>query len=73
MAPGSRLPSHKHVIAEEIYVIEGSALIGTVEASEGAYCRSEPESIHVAIVSPDGCTLLVLGSERDELLDDEPA
>ena len=69
--PGARLPGHKHSTVEEIYVIDGTAVIGAVEVGPGAYCRSEPGSVHGAMQTPDGCTLFVIGCERDELLYDD--
>jgi quercetin dioxygenase-like cupin family protein len=68
MAPGAELPRHQHAAHEEIYIVEGTAVHAGVEARAGEYCHSDPGSVHEAISSPAGCTLFLVGSERDELL-----
>jgi quercetin dioxygenase-like cupin family protein len=71
MNAGTELPRHRHASAEEMYLIEGALEIGGVEAIAGDYCRAEPGSIHEVIKTASGCTFLLVGSERDEILPPE--
>jgi quercetin dioxygenase-like cupin family protein len=71
LAPSAELPRHRHAAAEELYVVEGSLELGDVRVEAGDYCHAEAGSIHEAARSAEGCTLLVVGSERDEQLEAE--
>jgi hypothetical protein len=69
---GAALPSHRHAATEEMYIVEGVAMIGEIEMCAGDYCRSEPGSVHERIRTAVGCTILLTGSERDEVFDGPP-
>ena len=69
MSAGTHFPSHRHIEAEECYVIEGAIEMGGQLFREGDYIRAEAGSIHEGIYSESGCTLLILSSQRNELLE----
>jgi quercetin dioxygenase-like cupin family protein len=69
LAPGAELPRHRHATDEDLYVVEGSLDLGDVRVEAGDYCHAEAGSIHEVARSPEGCTLLVVGSEHDEQLE----
>jgi anti-sigma factor ChrR (cupin superfamily) len=58
MAPGARLPAHRHVGLEQSYVLEGTLVDADGECAAGNFVWRRPGSVHDAW-SPDGC--LVLG------------
>ncbi|HXG30134.1 MAG TPA: cupin domain-containing protein, partial [Thermodesulfobacteriota bacterium] len=69
MEPGARFPKHRHTEAEECYVLEGDIeMCGRVFRS-GDYIRAEAGSVHEGTYSKRGCTLLILSSERNEILE----
>lgn len=67
MAPGARLPDHRHVGVEQSLVLQG-----TLQDDEGA-CRAgnfvwrRPGSVHHAW-TPDGCVLLAIFEKPNEFL-----
>lgn len=69
---GACLPAHRHAAVEEMYVVDGVAMVGETEMCAGDYCRSEPGSVHETIRTAVGCTILLMGSERDEVFDVPP-
>jgi quercetin dioxygenase-like cupin family protein len=66
LAAGATIPARRHHSVEELFVVEGTATIGRETLMPGQYCRAEVDSVHPAIRSEDGCTLLLCGSENDE-------
>ena len=43
---GARFPKHDHPGGEEVYVLEGEAVIGDVVVSKGDYLWTPPGGIH---------------------------
>lgn len=70
MISGAQIPRHRHASNEEIFVLEGEAVIGSQVIRAGEYCRSEAGSIHDAMVAAEGCVFFLRGSDRDEPLVD---
>ena len=68
MDPGASLPRHRHAAPEQIYLLEGFAVMGEIETYAGDHLFAEPGSVHDELSSPDGCTFLLLASEHDEML-----
>lgn len=46
VAKGARFPTHDHPGGEEVYVIQGRAVIGDVTVSEGDYLWTPPNATH---------------------------
>ena len=69
LAPGTVYPSHRHVRVEELFVIEGDALISGVSMRAGDYCRAEPGTVHTDISTRNGVLFFGLSSDLDEPLD----
>jgi anti-sigma factor ChrR (cupin superfamily) len=67
LAAGAEIPRHKHKLDEDIVVLEGSLVTDGVTMRAGELCHSEVGSIHAASVAPSGCTLLVIGAEKNEI------
>jgi ChrR Cupin-like domain len=70
MAPGTRLPRHRHAANEQIYLLEGSASLGEVSARAGEFCHAFAGTVHESFTTDVGCTFFLIGSEADELLVD---
>jgi anti-sigma factor ChrR (cupin superfamily) len=69
LAPGTVYPSHRHARVEELFVIEGEALISGVLMRAGDYCRAEPGTVHVDISTSGGVVFFCLASDHNEALD----
>ena len=71
LAPGAQIPRRRHAMTEEVYVVSGVASFDGQELEAGDYLRAEAETIHPAMTTKHGCTLFVIGSEHDEVLEEE--
>ena len=69
LAPGAEMPRHRHAAAEDLYVVEGTLDLGDVQIEAGDYSHADAGSIHDVARTSEGCTLLLIGSEQDEILD----
>ena len=70
MDPGTRYPSHRHAELEEAFVLEGDLTLHNVTLRAGDYCVSRSGSRHGESSTVNGCTLLVVTSQLDELVND---
>ena len=66
--PGARYPAHRHRGLEQSWVVEGSCRIGSISIRAGDYACAYAGTEHGVLVSDEGCVLLVMSSERDEIL-----
>lgn len=57
MAPGSRLPGHRHMGEEEVYMIEGQGEMDGTLYHAGDYLYSKGDSVHGETYTTDGCLL----------------
>ena len=58
MEPGSTFPAHSHTYVEELYVLEGSAVVNGKLLRAGDYCRSEPGTADQDVYSAEGTLYL---------------
>jgi len=65
--PGARYPYHNHPAGEEIFVLEGSALIEGVTLLTGDYLYTPPGYKH-GVTTLTGCTLLLMIPQKVEIL-----
>jgi quercetin dioxygenase-like cupin family protein len=63
--PGAVCPPHDHSGAEECYVVAGSCRIGSIALSQGDFHHANAGSHHGAVISDEGCTLLLVVDEED--------
>ena len=63
--PGAVCPPHDHSGAEECYVVAGSCRIGTLALKQGDFHHANSGSHHGAVVSDEGCTLLLVIDQDD--------
>jgi quercetin dioxygenase-like cupin family protein len=68
LAPGAEIPRHRHELAEDILMLEGTLVSEGVTIRAGELCHSEITTIHPVSSSPSGCTFLLIGSEKNEIL-----
>jgi quercetin dioxygenase-like cupin family protein len=68
MDAGVSYPGHLHAAAEECYVLDGDLRVGDQVLKKGDYQRAEAGSKHGVQSTKEGCLLLVLSSQNDELL-----
>ncbi len=67
MAAGARLPRHRHLATEEVYVLEGDCYVAPGQMlGAGDYFRAEQGSIHEITFTETGTTFLIIS--RNEFL-----
>ena len=69
MAAGASYPRHRHAGREECYVLSGDLAVGDEEMGAGDYQVAPCGSVHEVQSTREGCTLLIVSSQGDELLD----
>ena len=67
MEKGSRYSNHRHVLTEEMFVIEGSCYCGGRLLKAGDYHRAEAGSIHLDTHTDEGSLMLLITSAQNEL------
>lgn len=65
--PGASYPYHNHPAGEEIFVLQGEAIIETQTLCEGDYLYTPPGFKH-SVHSKAGCTLFFVIPEEVEIL-----
>ena len=67
LAPGAKVPDHDHAGSEEIYMLTGHLHTEGQVLGPGDFVRAEAGTHHHEVISPDGCTaLLILGPTLTE-------
>jgi anti-sigma factor ChrR (cupin superfamily) len=67
LAPGARIPRHRHVGLEQSFVLEGSLVDDDGACVAGSFVWRRPGSVHEAW-SPDGCVVLGIFEAPNEFL-----
>ena len=65
--PGSSYPYHNHPAGEEIFVVDGEAILENTTLQGGDYLYTPPNFKH-SVRSESGCTLLLVIPEEVEIL-----
>ena len=68
MSAGATYPAHRHAGPEQCYVLEGDLEVNDVRLGAGDYQCVPGGSIHGVTRTEHGCLLLIVSSQRDELL-----
>lgn len=68
MDAGATFPDHVHAEDEECFIIEGDIHMGGHKFGAGDYIRADAQSVHEAISTENGCLLLVMSSQENEML-----
>jgi len=68
MAPGARLPRHRHTAVEQTYVLEGSLVDEEGICKAGNFVWRLPGSVHSAH-SPQGCLAIGIFQKPNEFLE----
>jgi len=63
--PGAAMPEHDHHGPEQSYVVSGSCHIGSVYLRTGDFHTAPAGSHHGAVVSDEGCVLLLVVDQDD--------
>ena len=64
---GAKYPYHNHPGGEEIFIIDGSCIIGDTTLKKGDYLYTPPDFKH-AVKTDTGCTLLLVIPEEVEIM-----
>jgi quercetin dioxygenase-like cupin family protein len=62
MAAGARLPAHRHITAEQLYVLAGDAHVDGERLGPGDYYRTAAGTAHDVTYTEHGCEFLVIAS-----------
>ena len=62
MAPGSRLPRHRHGTDEQLFMLSGDADVDGVTVRPGDYYRAAAGTVHDVTRTEGGCTFLLIAS-----------
>lgn len=65
--PGASYPYHNHPAGEEIYVLNGEAVLEDTTLAAGDYLYTPPGFKH-SVTTQSGCTLLLMIPEEVEIL-----
>ena len=65
--PGASYPYHNHPAGEEIFVLNGEAILENTTICEGDYLYTPPNFKH-SVRSKTGCTLLFVIPEEIEII-----
>ncbi|WP_249219665.1 cupin domain-containing protein [Chitinophaga sp. HK235] len=65
--PGAHYPYHNHPAGEEIFVLQGEAIVEQTTLHAGDYLYTPPGFKH-SVTSHTGCTLLFVVPEEVEIL-----
>lgn len=65
--PGATYPYHNHPGGEEIYVLEGDAILENVTLKQGDYLYT-PKDFKHSVTTATGCTMLFVVPEEVEIL-----
>jgi anti-sigma factor ChrR (cupin superfamily) len=67
MEPGSAVPPHEHLHAEDSYIVSGSARLGDLVLFAGDFHHVDAGTHHESIVSDEGCLALLVMDAEDYL------
>jgi anti-sigma factor ChrR (cupin superfamily) len=67
MRPGARLPRHRHLTAEQFYMLEGDGHVADYVLRAGDFYQTVAGSIHDVTYTEGGCVFLLIAS-RAEIL-----
>lgn len=62
LAPGARLPSHRHPVDEECVVLEGEVQIGTLRVAAGGFHLGRRDVLHDRLRSDGGALIFLRGA-----------
>ena len=68
LAPGARLPAHRHAGVEQIWVLEGTLADAEGHCSQGNFVWRDAGSVHTAH-STEGCIMIGIFQKPNEFLD----
>jgi quercetin dioxygenase-like cupin family protein len=63
LAPGARLPAHRHPMDEECVVLEGTLQVGTrIQVGPGGYHLAHQGALHAPVSTVQGATIWLRGA-----------
>lgn len=65
LAPGARLPSHRHPVDEECVVLEGAVWFGELRVDAGGFHLGRKDVLHAPITTVDGATVFLRGARPE--------
>ena len=66
--PGAVYPAHRHAGLEQTYVIDGDVIFNDHELDTGDYEVAMATTAHSPVTTREGCLLLLINNQRDEVL-----
>ncbi len=68
MDPGAQYPPHSHADVEHCYVLEGDLHFGDLVLHAGDYQCALPSTNHRSSHTVNGCTVLIVASQKNAML-----
>jgi quercetin dioxygenase-like cupin family protein/bacterioferritin-associated ferredoxin len=68
MEPGAQYPPHSHADVEHCYVLEGELHFGDLVLRPGDYQCALPSTTHRDSHTVNGCTVLIIASQKNAML-----
>jgi anti-sigma factor ChrR (cupin superfamily) len=68
MAPGSKLPSHRHPIDEECVVLEGEVWVGELRIPAGGFHLGRKNIVHDRVRTKTGALIFLRGAKPEPAL-----
>lgn len=65
LAPGARLPSHRHPVDEECVVLDGAVWFGELRVDAGGFHLGRKDVLHAPITTVDGATVFLRGARPE--------
>jgi DNA-binding NarL/FixJ family response regulator/quercetin dioxygenase-like cupin family protein len=69
MDAGAHFPAHRHLSAEEVFLLAGDLVVEGQKMKPGDYCRAETNSIHSESYTEAGCLFFLKSSQLDEIVE----
>jgi anti-sigma factor ChrR (cupin superfamily) len=69
MLPGTSLPAHRHIGAEQLYILEGDCQVHGEVLGPGDFHLAESDTVHESTSTVNGTMFLLIGPQAYEILD----
>jgi anti-sigma factor ChrR (cupin superfamily) len=69
MDAGTHFPAHRHLSAEEVFLLAGDLVVEGQKMKPGDYCRAETNTIHSESYTETGCLFVLKSSQLDEIIE----
>jgi len=69
MDAGAHFPAHRHLCAEQVFLLAGDLVVEGQKMKPGDYCHAETNSVHSESYTETGCIFVLRSSQLDEIIE----